>query len=261
VTNDEARGVTANTEDDRLYSDPALVQFYDLENEWAADQAYCAGLAREAASVLDLGCGTGLFLATLAQKQPGKTLTGADPAAAMLAVARVRPGGDRVRWVEADARTLRLDRKFDLIVLTGHAFQVFLTEADRRALLASIAHHLVPKGRFVFDTRNPLVADWRTWTPDESRRVVRHPEFGAVEAWNDVALDAATGVVTYWTHYRVQASGKHLSAESKIAFPSKAELETLIAEAGLQVERWLGDWHGAPFGDTMPEIIPVGRLE
>jgi hypothetical protein len=122
----------------------------------------------------------------------------------------------------------------------------------------AIGHHMALQGRFVFDTRNPLVADWRTWTPDESRRVVRHPDFGAVEAWNDVAQDAATGVVTYWTHYRVQATGKHLSAESKIAFPSKAELERQIADAGLQVEQWFGDWHGATYGDAMPEIIPVG---
>ena len=124
----------------------------------------------------------------------------------------------------------------------------------------AIGHHMALQGRFVFDTRDPLVADWRTWTPDESRRVVQHPELGAVEAWNDVAQDPATGVVTYWTHYRVQATGQHLSAESRIAFPAKTELETLIAEAGLQVEQWHGDWHGASYADTMPEIIPVGRL-
>ena len=44
--------------EDRLYDDPALVQFYDLENAWGPDFDLCARLAAEARSVLDLGCGT-----------------------------------------------------------------------------------------------------------------------------------------------------------------------------------------------------------
>ena len=71
---------------DRLYSDQELVQFYDLENGWAQDLDYCRDLARGCASVLDLGCGTGLFAATLAQDS-GCELVGVDPAAAMLEVA------------------------------------------------------------------------------------------------------------------------------------------------------------------------------
>jgi len=256
----QAQDVNAGSEGDRLYRDPDLTQFYDLENESGADQAYCARLADDAGSVLDLGCGTGLFLATLARQQPGKTLTGADPAAAMLEIARTRPGGDVVTWIEADARTLRLDRTFDLIVLTGHAFQVFLTEEDRRAVLTTIAVHLAPEGQFVFDSRNPRAEAWRSWTLDQSRRTVEHPRLGPVEAWNDAARDAATGIVTYWTHYRIAANGERFTAESRIAFPEKSELETLIGEAGLHVESWLGDWAGAPYADTMPEIIPVGRL-
>jgi nitroreductase len=33
-----------------------------------------------------------------------------------------------------------------------------------------------------------------------------------------------------------------------------------IAEAGLKVERWLGDWTGRPWTPQAAEIIPVGRL-
>src|SRR5207249_1009866 len=78
---------------DRLYTDPELVAFYDLENAWGADSDTCRVLAKEARSVLDLGCGTGIAAAALVE---GRSVTGVDPAAAMLAVARDRPGGDRV---------------------------------------------------------------------------------------------------------------------------------------------------------------------
>ncbi len=185
--------------DDQLYRDQHLVQFYDLENSWGPDQAYCLTLASEAQSVLDLGCGTGQFIAGLPD---GLSTVGVDPATAMLDVARTRPGGHRTTWIEADARTIRLSQEFELVVLTGHAFQVFLKTADQQAVIDTIAAHLAPGGRFIFDSRNPLGEAWRTWVPEQSRRQIKHPELGLVDAWIDAYLAPDTGVVTYETHYQ-----------------------------------------------------------
>lgn len=252
--NTTSRGISQ----DKLYHDPDLVQFYDVENGLAPDWVYCAAMAVGASSVLDLGCGTGGFLTYL---KSDKKLCGVDPATAMLDVARARSGGEKVEWVQADACTVRLQRKFDLVVLTGHAFQVFLTAADQRAALATIASHLTPEGQFVFDTRNPLIADWRNWTPDETRREFEHPDLGLVTSWNDVCQDAKTGVVTYETHYRSEAKCEVFSARSKIAFPSRNNLALMMDEAGFEVEQWLGDWQGNAYTDTSADIIPVGRLK
>lgn len=242
---------------DRLYSDPDLVQFYDIENEAGVDFDYCVGFARDAGSVLDLGCGTGQLAAALADR---RSVTGVDPAPAMLDIARRRAGGQRVDWVEADARTVRLARRFDVVLLTGHAFQVFLTPEDREAVFATIAAHLAPDGRFIFDTRNPATEEWLEWTPGRSQRDLGHPGLGIVRAWNDFRRDPATGVVTYSTHYKISDSGRVLSAESKIAFPAKESLARMLDEAGLVVEEWLGSWQGEPYLETSPEIIPIGRL-
>lgn len=246
-------------DEDRLYHDPELADFYDLENGWerSPDLAFCQALAAEAESVLDLGCGTGELAVALAD---GRRVVGVDPAPAMLAIARKKPGAEGVRFVEGDARALRLGQRFDLVVLTGHAFQVFLSEADRRAALATIAAHLTPGGRFVFDSRNPVCREWEEWGPRDSMRLVDHPRFGPVAAWNDVAHDPETGIVTYGTHYEIRATGKRLSAASRIAFPEKAELEAQIAEAGLRVTRWLGDWDGNAWQPGARELIPVGTL-
>ncbi len=242
--------------DDRLYIDPELVQFYDLENEGGADLDYCIAFAKGARSVLDLGCGTGQVAVTLA---PGRNVTGVDPAGAMLDVARGRPGGESVEWVEADARHVRLGKKFDLVLLTGHAFQVFLTAEDQRAVLATIAAHLAPEGRVIFDSRNPAAREWLEWVPEESQRSVQHPRLGTVQAWNDAAWDETAGVVTYDTFYEA-AGGRRFHAQSKIAFPGKDVLAKMLHEAGLAVDRWLGDWHGAPWTPASREIIPIGRL-
>ena len=242
---------------DPLYQDPDLVEFYDIENGAWDDFGFCREIARDARSVLDLGCGTGQLAAMIAN---GRRVVGVDPAGAMLDIARTRTGGDKVRWIEASAQTVRLNETFDLVLLTGHAFQVFLTDDDARAVLETIAAHLAPNGTFIFDSRNPGRKEWREWTPAKSGRMVMHPLHGAVKAWNDVAFDEKTAIATYQTFYEFQASGKTVSASSQIRFIGKERLAELIAEAGLRVDRWLGDWQGGAYAPNSREIIPIGRL-
>lgn len=243
--------------EDRLYTDAALARFYDLDNGWTEDREFCLKLARGCRSVLDLGCGTGALALRVADA--GAAVVAVDPARAMLDVARAKPGAGRVRWVETDARGLDLGQRFDLIVMTGHAFQVFLTYADRAACLAGIARHLAPEGHFIFDMRNPARREWEEWRPAQSRRQFDDPVLGAVDAWNDVSWDEGAQVVTYETVYEAPGS-KLFRAASRIGFADRARLEALILAAGLVVESWYGDWTGADCGADSPEFIPYGRL-
>jgi hypothetical protein len=66
--------------------------------------------------------------------------------------------------------------------------------------------------------------------------------------------------VTYETFYRADSAGRLFKASSRIAFPDRETVAALIGEAGLHVDRWLGDWRGGPWSEDSPEIIPVGRL-
>lgn len=244
-------------ENDRLYRDPALVRFYDLDNGWSDNSQYCLDMAMPGQSVLDLGCGTGLVATRLAERC---RVTGVDPADAMLDVARRREGGDRVDWVLADARTVRLPRKFDLVVLTGHAFQVFLSDGDQLAICQTIAAHLAPGGRFVFDSRNPVCQEWLEWTPAKSRWEIIDPELGPIEAWNDVHHDEATGIARYGTFYRAKISGQVWSAHSSIRFTPRDVIARRLREAGLGADKWLGDWKGAAYQGDSKEIIPIGMV-
>jgi SAM-dependent methyltransferase len=242
---------------DLLYHDPRLVDFYDIDNGWYDDTRTCLKLAQGVASVLDLGCGTGLLASAIAQT--GARVTGVDPAPAMLDIARHRDGGDRVTWVEGDGRKVRLNQRFDFILMTGHAFQCLLTDADQLALLQTIAVHLTPTGRFIFDSRNPKGREWLEWSPKKSHRFVTHPKHGQVESWNDYAYDEPSGIVTYGTYYRL-GNGDLLAAKSDIRFSPQESLARLITQAGLTIDRWMGDWQGGDYTPDAKEIIPLGRL-
>ncbi len=96
------------------YADPRLAALYDALNPADASTAFYLSLpAAPPARILDVGCGTGLLACEFATR--GYDVTGADPAAAMLATARGRPGGDQVRWIQADAASLATGTSFDLI--------------------------------------------------------------------------------------------------------------------------------------------------
>ncbi|QBJ97700.1 class I SAM-dependent methyltransferase [Rhodococcus sp. ABRD24] len=243
---------------DALYDDPVMASFYDLENGWSSSDAVCLSLAAKSDSVLDFGCGTGTLACAIATRH-GISVTGVDPAEAMLDLARSKSGSEHVHWVRGDSRTVRLDRRFDLIVMTGHAFQVFLSDDDRMNVLANAARHLADGGRLVFDSRNPARKEWLEWNREESMRQIMHPEHGETMAWNDVDVDERTGIVTYGTHYRPCASDLTYSAHSSIAFPGRDLIAAQIDRAGLQVERWLGDWSGTPYEPDSGEIIPMCR--
>ena len=87
---------------DPCFETPRLAALYDPLDPERADLLAYLGMAGEfgARSVLDIGCGTGTLACVLATL--GLEVTGLDPAAASLDIARAKPGADRVRWVHGD---------------------------------------------------------------------------------------------------------------------------------------------------------------
>ena len=114
-------------------------------------------LVMSAANVLDVGCGTGELLRLARRSGHTGRLCGLDPADAMLEQARCESD---VEWVLGDLSSVAWEREFDLIVMTGHAFQVLVEDDEIRDALGAIRSALTDSGRFVFETRNPRVREW-----------------------------------------------------------------------------------------------------
>jgi SAM-dependent methyltransferase len=206
-----------------------------------------------------LGCGTGMLACRIAAE--GISVVGVDPARAMLAVARSRPGGERVTWMLSDGQSMRLPQRFRLAYMTGHAFQAVLTDADAVVLLKRVADHLDRDGRFVFETRNPARKAWLSWTPEESRVVVQTRDFGPIEQFNDVVAETA-GVVELVEHNRILDTGEERIGTGRLRFISAEHLTNLLRQSGLTPLEWYGDWDGGPFLPTSAEMIVVtGRTD
>ena len=109
---------------------------------------------------MDLGCGTGLLTVTLAGS--GRAVVGIDPAEAMLAVARARPGADAVRWLRGTAELIE-PASADLAIMSGNV-AMHLVGDDWHDALSRIAAGLLPGGRLSFETRNPALRAWEDWT-------------------------------------------------------------------------------------------------
>ena len=238
------------------YSVPRLTAVYDPLNPKIYGLNFFRDLAGEKPkTILEMGCGTGRLACDLAAR--GHLVTGADPAAAMLEVARNRPGGNKVAWIEADAAGLSVDTRFDLIIMTGHAFQVLLDDREVRAALANFRRHLTAGGRLAFETRNPAVREWDTWIPEETHEQVEVPGLGTVEVHYDIASETGQ-LVTFETHFRF-AADDIVVAPHTLRFMGQAELVAFLAEAGFTNVTWYGDWDRSALGPSSPEIIAVGR--
>ena len=120
------------------------------EVEWgsyAADLPVWEELAPPGTSVLELGCGAGRVALHLARH--GAEMCAADLDAGLLddLASRARADGLRVGAVEADARWLRLRRRFDLVLAPLQLLNL-LAPADQRLALAAARAHLEPGSRF-----------------------------------------------------------------------------------------------------------------
>ena len=137
---------------DAHFTEPRLAELYDPLDPDRGDLAPYAAIADEfdVVTVLDIGCGTGTFACLLAQG--GKDVTGVDPAAASLEVARRKPCADRVRWILGDCSALPA-LQVDMATMTGNVAQVFLTDEDWMATLRASAQRYAT--RWLAGVRDP----------------------------------------------------------------------------------------------------------
>ena len=152
--------MTAYAEYARFYDQANGDRTADIERIRSFIRRYRPG----AASVLELGCGTGAVLAGLATDL---AVTGIDRSPEMLAMAaRAVPAA---RLVRADITAFDLGARFDVAICVFDTLNHLTTLADWNALFGRVREHLAGNGLFVFDVN----------TTGRLRRLGQSPSFAA----------------------------------------------------------------------------------
>jgi SAM-dependent methyltransferase len=229
--------------------DRRLVDLYDDDNPGGPDHDYYRALADrvEARSVLDLGCGTGILTFTFSQ--PGRSVVGVDPSAAMLEVARKRSNGSGVRWVHGDSRAIP-GSGFDYAVMTGNVAQ-HITVSDWPRTLSDLRAAMVPGALLAFESRNPAARAWEQW---EQGATLRQTVHGPLREWSHVKT-VGSSVVALTAHNVFESTGEHVVVEETLVFRTAEQIRAALDEAHFHLRHVWGDWAGVPFDGTQSLMV------
>jgi len=233
------------------YLDPRLAVFYDQLNSWGPSDDFYLDLVMSAVSVLDVGCGTGRLLKRAREIGHTGRLVGLDPAAAMLDHARLRTDVD---WVVGDLGVVSFDHEFDLVVMTGHVFQVFITDEDIAAALTGVRSALNRDGRYAFETLNPVHRPWERWTGSDELIAA---DGAIVTAANTSPRVVDRQVVEVVGKFSSPSWERDVLCPSRFRFADVDVVDALLRDAGLTVAERYGSWDRRPFSAEAAEIITV----
>ena len=241
---------------DLMYADSQLAALYDrLYPLPPATLGFYLPMIMAAQSVVDIGCGTGALLAAARDAGYAGRLCGLDPAEGMLAQARARAD---IAWICGEAHALGRLAEFDLVIMTGHAFQVLVEDAALRATLAAAHAALRSEGRLAFETRNPAARAWEEWTPERAVQVTdARGNTVRVSLQVEAPFDGRT--VAFAQTYSCASWAAPLVSRSVLRFLDAADVSRFLTEARFEIEAQYGDFDRRPLTPQSREIVTIAR--
>jgi len=240
-----------------LYKDENLVALYDTLNKWSIEKDLYFKLAGDIPKrILDVGCGTGMLSVKYAEK--GHEVVAIDPESKMLEEAISREYSELVGWYLSSLQTFKSTKPFDLIVMTGHAFQCLITDEEISEAFNSVFHLLAKTGSFVLKSGNLQVCAWKKWTPEKSKAINLTPAGIRFEVFYNV-IDVEGEKVTFEEHYNLENKSGAIVSRSILRFAPLIKIEQLAIAEGLVVDTIFGDWDCSKLKPNSPEIIMTLR--
>lgn len=239
-----------------------VVKYYDLafgisgesELDWYLTQVKVSG-----GPVLDLACGTGRLALMLARE--GFEVTGIDQSIGMLNQFRRKlakePAGVREKiTIENQKMTaFSLAREYNTIICCDAFFHNLIVE-DEINCLKSVAEHLTPNGRFLFNLPNPTcefiqkVSASGDKTFEERGRYELEDGSGTVvveqaHAGNEIDQCIKTTLrITVYDNDGYEIDRSESSWTTRYLY--RYEAVHLLYRCGFQVEKLVGDYQNGP---------------
>ncbi|CAN5809364.1 class I SAM-dependent methyltransferase [soil metagenome] len=214
--------------------------------------------------VLELGAGTGRVTAALARA--GHEVVAVDLSGAMLARAemRLKEAGllERVTLVQADMRTVKLDRNFPLVIAPFNTLMHLYTLADQDAALAAVKRHLAPRGAFALDLYN--VFEPNLGATDVVRREPEWREVGGANADLFLVQHHDRDEQVLESRYYLDTVGDdggltRQTAVLKQRYYTRFELERALSQAGFTHLQIYGSFDKRRYNHDAPHLVVVAR--
>lgn len=246
---------TSTPNEGTAYLHSRVAALYDSDNSPGPDHEFYRSLADEigARHIIDVGCGTGSLTVTFAH--PERDVTGIDPSAIMLDIARSRPGGGSVGWVHGDARQI-VPGVAHYAVMSGNVAQHILG-SEWPLTLKRLSDGLTLGGLLAFETRNPAARAWLEWAqPAQERETIE----GRIS--ESARIDGPTeGLVTCHFSTTFLDTNETVTETLGLQFRSYAEISHQLHEAGFGDLVVYSDWDRTPFNPSLasPLIVFTAR--
>ncbi|PSK93610.1 methyltransferase family protein [Murinocardiopsis flavida] len=199
---------------------------------------------------LEFAIGTGRVGVPLRER--GVPVEGIELSEPMASVLRRKIGADRLPVTIGDMATTTVPGEFTLVYLVYNTISNLLTQDEQVECFRNAARHLAPGGRFVIELGVPplrFLPPGQTAVPFDVS--AQHLGFDT--------FDLAEQILVSHHFTRDGDDGRYRRGSSRHRYAWPAELDLMARIAGLELERRVADWDGAPFTDESTQHVSVWR--
>lgn len=211
---------------------------------------------QKVSSLLDVCCGTGLVTIPLTRNL--SHVVGIDFSRSMIDFAKYKSSSiSDIVFYEMDASDFNLETVFDLIAMTGNAFQAFISDVDFSLMLKNIKSHMHADSLFVFDSRLPCPQHFETTNGYEHWSSYISPTGENVEVYG---LDSRhPQLINTMLHHvrREYENGEQYNSYIELKYRSFDEIVKCLERNGLQLVEYYADWKKTPLTETSTSFVGV----
>jgi SAM-dependent methyltransferase len=248
----------------------AIAKYYDAA--YAAKQDlvdlpfYLDLAAQSRGPILELACGTGRVTLPIARQ--GKEICGVDNSLSMLEVLNENlarepePVRQRVTVHQGDMRTVRLNRKFPLVIIPFRPMQHMFTIEDQVAALQTAAAHFTDDGVLAFDVFYPKFDSVWTEVGEEIQEMewpsAADPAKIVRRFFRKDSIDKINQIFYFTFIFRTYRSGELILEETEafqLGYYTYPHLRALFQLAGLEPIAEYGSFAKTPLDNTAEQMI------
>lgn len=199
---------------------------------------------------LEFAIGTGRVGVPLRER--GVPVAGIELSEHMAAVLRRKTDGSTLPVTLGDMATTTVPGGFALVYLVYNTISNLLTQDEQVECFRNAARHLVPGGRFVIELGVPPL---RFLPPGQ----VAVPFDVSDQHLGFDTFDLVEQILVSHHFTRDGDGGGYRRDNSRHRYAWPAELDLMARIAGLELERRVADWDGAPFTQDSTKHVSVWR--